>query len=273
MGMFTNMDKESIYSLFGIANPIKEAVEDDDETTPTSDTDDEYNIEDDTSGDDTPEDTEDVPNEYDIGDTEVESEDVPEDSTEPSEGEENTEDDYDLGNEENPEDNTNDTEGESETDTSDDYSLDDTETSDEEQQEPESEEQPVDDESTEGDNEFDAQKEKLLSVEKDLFDHLSPEQKEIKKKELKENYTKIYERCASILELISKASPVDELTIKVFDYAQNTITDLQKFVYDYLINIFDTKTYLENDAQFKQFLTILNTIKNILNEIDVENTK
>lgn len=123
---------------------------------------------------------------------------------------------------------------------------------------------------TEEDVSDDVQIPNLREVQKQLFDQLTPDQQAIKIKELKNNYAELYTRCANILKSITDSNPGDENMVRVFDYVQKTMTDLQTHVYYYITNTFDTKTYMENDMQFKQFLTILNTIKNILDELNVE---
>ena len=110
----------------------------------------------------------------------------------------------------------------------------------------------------------------LRDVQQKLFDQLTEEQQKIKIENLKSNYSELYTRCANILKILTDSNPGDENTARVFDYVQKTMTDLQTHVYYYITNTFDTKTYIENDTQFKQFLVILNTIKNILDEINVE---
>lgn len=110
----------------------------------------------------------------------------------------------------------------------------------------------------------------LRDVQQKLFDQLTEEQQKIKIENLKSNYSELYTRCANILKILTDSNPGDENTAKVFDYVQKTMTDLQTHVYYYITNTFDTKTYIENDSQFKQFLVILNTIKNILDEINIE---
>lgn len=113
----------------------------------------------------------------------------------------------------------------------------------------------------------------LRDVEKQLFDQLTPEQQKIKSNELKTNFAVLYEKCANILELISNANPSDNNVVRVFDYVSKTITDLQSHIYYYITNTYDTKSYLENDAQFKQFLAILGTIKGILKEVNNNKTE
>ena len=104
----------------------------------------------------------------------------------------------------------------------------------------------------------------IAQIEKDLFEKLTPEQKEIKIKTLKQNYVDLYNKCDEILEMINNSNPSGEEESQLFDFIQKTIVELQDNCHDYLTYTFDTKGYLDNDAQFKQYLTILNSIKKIL---------
>lgn len=106
----------------------------------------------------------------------------------------------------------------------------------------------------------------IKQIEKDLFENLTPEQKEIKIKTLKKNFMTLHGKCTSILDMINDSTPSEESVVQVFDYIQKTVQELQDNMHDYLTYTFDTKGYLDNQAQFKQYLTILNSVKNILNE-------
>ena len=110
----------------------------------------------------------------------------------------------------------------------------------------------------------------LKDIERELFDNLTDEQKNIKIKELKQNFADLHERCDGIIEILNNTTPSDESTVRVFDYIQKTLIDLQNNVRDYLTYTFTTKTFIKNDAQFKSYLVILNTIQNILEEIDIQ---
>ena len=109
----------------------------------------------------------------------------------------------------------------------------------------------------------------LKAIENELFENLTDKQKQIKIKELKNNYVELFDRCDGIIDIINSRKPSDESTAQIFDYINNVILDLQNTVHDYLEHTFSTKTYLENDAQFKSYLNILNTINNILKELNI----
>lgn len=107
---------------------------------------------------------------------------------------------------------------------------------------------------------------KLKELEKSIFDQLSPEQKTLKTKELKGLYDIVYNKCTDIINTISGAERTPEQA-KVYDYIMNSLTDLQKYVKDYLFQIFDSKTYIENMVQLQKYLTVLDTVSNIFEEI------
>lgn len=115
---------------------------------------------------------------------------------------------------------------------------------------------------------------KLKELEKSIFDQLSKEQKVLKTKELKSLFDLVYNKCTNIINTISGAERTPEQA-KVYDYVMNSLTDLQKYVKDYLFQIFDSKTYIENMVQLQKYLTVLDTVSNIFEEVkkssDIQN--
>ena len=105
---------------------------------------------------------------------------------------------------------------------------------------------------------------KLKELEGEIFDTLSPEQQQIKIDELKKCYQELYERCDNIIELLNDAKAPDENTSKVFEYVNNSLVDLKQYIYDYFSYTFDTKTYLENNAQYQKHLVVLNSLDDVL---------
>ena len=110
------------------------------------------------------------------------------------------------------------------------------------------------------------QKSAVNKIESELFEKLSPKQKEIKIKALKQNYLDLYSKCGDIIELVTNSTPGGEDETRIFDFVSKTVTELQENIHDYLTNTFGTKGYIDNDAQFKQYLVILDSIKKILDE-------
>ena len=104
----------------------------------------------------------------------------------------------------------------------------------------------------------------IKQIEKELFDKMTPEQKKIKIEALKQNYIDLFNRCDTILDTLTEANPEDESTSKIFVFIQNTLSEMKENIHDYLTKTFDTKGYIENDAQFKQYLVIIDSIDKLL---------
>ena len=122
------------------------------------------------------------------------------------------------------------------------------------------------DDSDSGNGPTDDPSSKLKDIEKSIFDQLSPEQQAAKIKELKSLYTDTYNKCQTIVDMVSSADK-EPSQAKVYDYIINNLVDLQKYIRDYLDDIFDSKTYIENMTELQKYLAILDTINNVFEEI------
>ena len=109
---------------------------------------------------------------------------------------------------------------------------------------------------------------KLKDLEKSIFDQLSPEQQKSKVGELKNLFTDTYNKSQDILNIVSAAEK-DPKHAKVYEYIMNSLVDLQKYIKDYLANIFDSKTYIENMTELQKYLNLLDTMNNVF--IDIKN--
>lgn len=112
--------------------------------------------------------------------------------------------------------------------------------------------------------------EKLKDLETVIFDDLSSEEKKMKIKELKELYITVYNKCSTILDLITDIKK-DEETIQIIEYISNTLLDLKQYVNDYMNDVFDSKTYMENLSQLQKYLMIFNAINKVFAQIRSEN--
>lgn len=107
---------------------------------------------------------------------------------------------------------------------------------------------------------------KLKDIEKSIFDQLTPEQQKTKTLELKNLYTETYEKCQSIIDIVSGIEKAPNQA-KVYEYIVKNLVDLQKYIRDYLENLFDSKTYIENMTELQKYLAILDTINNVFAEM------
>ena len=107
---------------------------------------------------------------------------------------------------------------------------------------------------------------KLKDIEKSIFDQLTPEQQKAKTSELKNLYTETYDKCQSIIDIVGSIEKAPDQA-KIYDYIVKNLIDLQKYIKDYLENLFDSKTYIENMTELQKYLAILDTINNVFNEM------
>ena len=112
---------------------------------------------------------------------------------------------------------------------------------------------------------------KLKSLEKSIFDQLSPELQQSKTTELKKLYSDTYDKCQSIIDIISTADKQPD-QVKIYDYILNSLIDLQKYIKDYLTNIFDSKTYIENMTELQKYLAILDTVNGVFEDMSKTST-
>ena len=168
---------------------------------------------------------------------------------------------------------TDDTQEGDDDDTGDDFSLDDEGDGEEGGEEGgEGDEPPADDASADTGSEEELDENdpnyKLKALEKSIFDQLSPEQQKAKIGELKALFTDTYNKSQDIMNIVSSAEKSPRHA-KVYDYIMNSLVDLQKYIKDYLANIFDSKTYIENMTELQKYLTLLDTVNNVF--IDIRN--
>lgn len=110
---------------------------------------------------------------------------------------------------------------------------------------------------------------KMKDLEDSIFNQLSAQQKKAKIKELKELFDIAYQKCASLIDLLNSSEKAQS-QVKVCDFVVNSLTDLQKCIRDYLINIFDSKAYIQNMIEFNKYLSVLNTVSNVISELNGE---
>lgn len=105
-------------------------------------------------------------------------------------------------------------------------------------------------------------------TERNLFDSLSPEEQEIKNKMLKKLFIDLYSNCDAIINKFNDiGSELEDVSTQIKKIL-SILFNLKQMIDDYLMNIYKTKSYIENDIVFNRYLSILNSVKNIIKEID-----
>ena len=97
--------------------------------------------------------------------------------------------------------------------------------------------------------------------DREIFDSLSPQEQKIKTVKLKELYMDLYNRCDQIMDKYDNIGvDYEDLGLPIHKSIE-ALYGLKQMISTYLLYLFDTKSYIENDIQFNRFLTALNQIK------------
>lgn len=132
------------------------------------------------------------------------------------------------------------------------------EASPEEGQEEEGEEDYEDDDYEEDDS--------LDSYEQDIFRDLSPEQMIIKNKELKAQFKSLNNIIFDSLEKLNNISHTS-YDNTILDFVVRKLVELKNISRDYTVEVFNTKSYIENQIQLQKMVATFNRIVNLLSNV------
>lgn len=106
----------------------------------------------------------------------------------------------------------------------------------------------------------------LKAKDREVFNSLSLAEQQIKIRELKQNFADLYGECNTLIDRFN------EISIEFNDNYCNKISscliDLKGMISFYILNIYDLKSYFENDIMFNRYLTIFNAVKNTIGIIN-----
>lgn len=103
--------------------------------------------------------------------------------------------------------------------------------------------------------------------EEEIYADLTPEELDIKHRELKNQFLAMFDMTTELIERINNISlpPKD---IPIIEYASNNLAKLRTMLGDYMNSVYRTKSYTENHINYNRFLATLNGISKILEEIN-----
>ncbi len=107
---------------------------------------------------------------------------------------------------------------------------------------------------------------KLKELETVTFENLTDAEKKIKIKELKDIYGNLFDKCKLLADRTNDIRK-DSETIRITEYISDSLINLRQYIKDYLDNIFDSKTYIENLSQVQKYIAVLNSINTIFVEL------
>ena len=103
--------------------------------------------------------------------------------------------------------------------------------------------------------------------DREIFDSLSPQEQKVKTVKLNELLMDLYNRCDQIMEKYNNIGvEYEDLGVPI-NKSIEALYSLKQMISTYLLYLFDSKSYVENDIQFNRFLTALNQIKLITKDM------
>lgn len=106
-------------------------------------------------------------------------------------------------------------------------------------------------------------------LENELFKDLTPDQVDLKHKELKKNFGDLYDSIANIIDRVNDIPNSEQFTAAI-GFVSEQLSNLKQMVADYMNDVYSTKSYMENAMNYNRFLATLNGVKDILVEINKE---
>lgn len=107
----------------------------------------------------------------------------------------------------------------------------------------------------------------LKSKEEEIYSSLTPEQLDIKHRELKNQYLKMYDTTSSLIDRIGEIG-ISEDKIVVIEYISNNLSNLRDMLSDYVDKVYQTKSFIENSINYNRFLAVLSGISKMLEELE-----
>lgn len=111
-------------------------------------------------------------------------------------------------------------------------------------------------------------------LDRELFDTLSESEKKRKISTLKKLYMELYSKCNTLIDKFNQITDDgNEDFNPVIKRILTVLYEMKEYVSYYLLNVYDNNSYIENDINFNRYLSVLNGIKHITEELQKEKKK
>lgn len=97
--------------------------------------------------------------------------------------------------------------------------------------------------------------------DREIFDSLSPQEQMIKTYKLKELFMELYSRCDNLIKKYDTLGIEFEEYSTIIKKTLDTLYDLKDMINTYYHDLFDFKSYYDNDIMFNRYLLVLDTIR------------
>ena len=107
----------------------------------------------------------------------------------------------------------------------------------------------------------------LKAKDRELFDSQSKPEQQIKIKELKKQFGELYSNTMSLIDRFNELSMESAISNEKINKLISILLELKSMISFYILNIYDLKSYIENDIIFNRYLAIFNSIRKVINAI------
>ena len=111
--------------------------------------------------------------------------------------------------------------------------------------------------------------EKIKQTEAEIFNTLSDNEKAIKNRELIDNYIDLKKTIKLFLEKVRTITITAENS-QVLHFVEINLVELENIITDYIIDRYNTKSYIENFIFYQQIILTISQIKDIISKINTE---
>lgn len=107
-----------------------------------------------------------------------------------------------------------------------------------------------------------------IENEKEIYDSLSPEEQQMKDKNLRKQYADLYTNINQITDkLDSISTEMEDINLQIKRLLM-ILYEYKQLIHDYFSNLYNSKSYIENLQNYEKYKLFLYGIKNIIDSID-----
>lgn len=106
-------------------------------------------------------------------------------------------------------------------------------------------------------------------MDREMFSTLSEDEQKRKVLELKKLYIELYSKADGLIQKFGQVGAIDDEEFgSIIKRMLNILYEMKQYVSDYVLNIYDKSSYIENDITFNRYLCVLDGIKLAVEELD-----
>lgn len=109
----------------------------------------------------------------------------------------------------------------------------------------------------------------LKQSEDQIYDTLTDDQKKIRVLQLKLGFKDLYQEADAVLNAINGIDK-NEDNMETIRRLINVLNNVKQYILDYMSTVFDTKTYIDNNAVYVKYINVFSTIRKTIDELGKE---